>query len=373
MKRTVSIVRILVGVLFIFSGLVKAIDPLGLSYQMQEFFEAWAGDGPRGVTWTWLHSHTLVMAIMMNIFEVGLGVALLIGWQKKLTTWLLLLLMIFFLFLTSYVLFSGKIRTCGCFGDCIPLTPIQTFTKDVILLILIIFLLFQRKYILPVVKSVHLVGIFFLSIISVSFLQANALEHLPIIDCLPFKKGNNILELREMPADATFDKFDYSFVYQKNGQQKEFTVSNLPDSSWQFVEQKKVLIEKGNGKLPLINDFSLTGLSGADSTEAVLSQKGEYYLFFIKTMGEANVGWQFQFDLLWRKAKLQNRSVYIVTAETDSAQRYFNEVNKYNVPVYTTDATAIKTAARCTPTLFLMNGPVVEGKWGWEDIGDAIK
>jgi uncharacterized membrane protein YphA (DoxX/SURF4 family) len=373
MKLTVNVVRILVGVLFIFSGLIKAIDPLGLAYKMQEFFEAWAGNGPMNGTLDWLHRHALVLSVLMNTLEVGLGVALLIGWQKKLVSWLLLLLMIFFLYLTSYVLFSGKIRTCGCFGECIPLTPIQTFTKDVILLILIIFILFQRKYITPIIRGVHLVGILFLSIILVSFLQSNALEHLPIIDCLPFKKGNDILALRQMPADATFDKFDYTFIYQKGGQQKEFTVSNLPDSSWQFVEQRKVLIEKGNGKLPLINDFSLTGLSGIDSTEAVLSQKDKYYLFFIKTMGEANVGWQFQFDRLWRKAKMQNRNIYVVTAQTDSAQHYFNEVNKYNVPVFTSDATAIKTAARCTPTIFLMNGPIVENKWSWEDTDDAIK
>jgi uncharacterized membrane protein YphA (DoxX/SURF4 family) len=373
MKLTVTIARILVGVLFIFSGLIKAIDPLGLAYKMQEYFEAWAGDGPMNVTWTWLHGHAVVLAILMNMLEVVLGVSLLLGWQKKLTTWLLFFIMLFFLYLTGYALFTGKVRECGCFGNCIPLSPMGTFIKDIILQVLIIFLLIERKYILPVVKSIHLAGFIFVTVILVSLLQSNALEHLPMLDCLPFKKGNNILALRQMPADATFDKFDYSFIYQKGGQQKEFTTSNLPDSTWQFVEQKKVLVEKGNGKLPLINDFSLTGLSGTDSTEAILGQSTTYYLFFINNMNEANVGWEFAFDKLWRKAKLQNRSIYVVTSETESTQHYFNKQNKYNVPVYTCDGTAIKTAARSTPTIFLMNGPIVQGKWGWEDVDDAIK
>jgi hypothetical protein len=251
-----------------------------------------------------------------------------------------------------------------------------TFIKDIILMLLIIFLMIERKYILPVVKSVHLVGIFFLSIIIISFIQSNALDHLPMIDCLPFKKGNNILELRKMPADATFDQYDFSFIYKKGTEEKEFSANNVPpqsDTSWQFVEQKKKLISKGNGKLPLINDFSLTDLNGSDSTEAILGQSGEYYLFFIKSLGEANNNWAFEFDKLYKQAKAQNKPIYIVTAETEKTQDYFNVKNHYNVPVYTCDGIAIKTAARSTPTLFLMKGPVIQDKWGWADMDDAIK
>jgi len=374
MKLTVNIIRILVGLLFVFSGFIKAIDPLGLAYKMQEFFEAWAGDrmSPTGIM-HWFHEHALMLAVLMNTLEVALGVALLIGWQRKVTTWFLLLLMIFFLFLTSYVLFSGKIRTCGCFGDCIPLTPIQTFTKDVILLVLIIFLLLKRQYILPIVRGVHLVTLLLLGIMFAALIQSNALGHLPMIDCLPFKKGNNILELRKMPADATFDQVEYSFIYKKGDQQKEFPASALPDSSWQYVDRKSNVVKKGNGKLPVINDFSLSDMNGNDSTEAILSQSGEYYLFFMKNFGEARDNWRPAFDKLWQSAKQQNRNIYIVTADTDSTNTYFNKVKNYNVPVLTCDQTAIKTAARVNPTVYLMKGPIVQGKWAWADIDDAIK
>ncbi len=130
-KVSLTIARIVVGLLFIFSGVVKADDPLGLSYKMQEFFEAWG--------WTFLNDFSLVMSVLMIAFEIIAGVAVLLGWRMKLFSWLLLLLILFFTFLTSYVVFSGKIRTCGCFGDCIPLTPYQTFTKDIILTLLIFF------------------------------------------------------------------------------------------------------------------------------------------------------------------------------------------------------------------------------------------
>ena len=130
MKQVVNIARILVGGLFIFSGLVKDIDPLVLAYNMQEFFEVWAAEGIMKGMMGWLNEHALMFSVIMITLEVVLGIALLLGWRTKMISWLLLLLTLFFTFLTTYVLFSGKIRACGCFGDCIPLTPVQTFTKD---------------------------------------------------------------------------------------------------------------------------------------------------------------------------------------------------------------------------------------------------
>src|ERR1700744_3488020 len=146
MKLLISIVRTLVGVLFIFSGLVKADDPLGLSYKMQEFFEVW--------NFHWLDHLTLAFSILMIVFEIVAGVAILLGWRMKLFSWLLLLLIIFFTFLTGYAFLSGKVRECGCFGDCIPLTAGQSFSKDLILLLLILFLFAMRSRIKPLLSPV---------------------------------------------------------------------------------------------------------------------------------------------------------------------------------------------------------------------------
>lgn len=372
MKISVTIARIIVGVLFVFSGLVKAIDPLGLTYKMQEFFEVWGREGYITPLMNWMYNRSFVFSIIMITLEVVLGVALLTGFYKKLTLRMLLGLMIFFTFLTSYVLFSGKIATCGCFGDCIPLTPIQTFTKDIILLLLIIFLLLKQQYVKPIGGGALPMVLVLVSVIAVCFLQMHVLSHLPLTDCLPYKKGNNLLQLRQMPANAIPDKFSYSFVYQKNGLNKSFDANQLPDSTWTYVDRKQTLEKKGSNNVPLINDFSLTDSAGVDVTETLLGQAGEYYLFFLKDLEGSTVNWSAAFANLWQKAKEQKRALYIVTADKEKATEFFNRKNQYQVPVLTCDATAIKTAVRANPTLFLMKGPVVQGKWNWADIDKAV-
>ena len=202
MKVFVTAARIFTGLLFIFSGLVKAIDPKGLAFKMQEFFEAWSGSGFMPGLMKTFDQYVLAFSMIMITLEVIVGVALLIGWKKKVIIFILLLLMIFFTFLTSYVLFTGKIRACGCFGDCIPLTPIQTFTKDIVLLVLAFFLLFSTKYISPIAKPFFSFLYILLATILVLLLQWYVLRNLPLADCLPYKKGNNLVELRKMPANA---------------------------------------------------------------------------------------------------------------------------------------------------------------------------
>ena len=175
-----------------------------------------------------------------------------------------------------------------------------------------------------------------------------------------------------MPADAVADKFDYKFIYQKKGEKKTFTADKLPDSTWSYVDRQQILVQKGKNNVPLINDFSLTDSAGADVTETLLSPNRFYYLFFLKDMEGGTARWSTAFVDFWQKAKQQNRPVYIVTSNRAAINDFFNVMNNYQLPVYTCDATAIKTAARANPTLFLMKGPVVQGKWGWADIDKAF-
>ena len=179
---------------FYFQRVVKANDPLGLSYKMQEFFEAW--------NWYSLNDYTLAFSLVMNVFEVLAGVAVIIGWRMKLFTWLLLLLIIFFAFLTGYAVFSGKIKTCGCFGDCLPLTPAQSFIKDLILFVLILILFINKNKISIFCKTfcsnyfnivMHSVYKWFAGLCNETFAD---------VDCLPYKKGNNILKEMQPPPNA---------------------------------------------------------------------------------------------------------------------------------------------------------------------------
>src|SRR5690606_1363558 len=181
MKVFLNISRFIVGILFIFSGLVKANDPLGLSYKMQEFFEVWNLHG--------LNSFTLAFSVMMIAFEIIAGVAVLLGWGMRFFSWMLLLLIIFFTFLTGYALFSGKIKECGCFGDCIPLKANQSFIKDIILLVLVVILYIGRKKIGSLFSNK--VGSVIMALVLLASLgvQIYVLRNVPFVDCLNSKVG----------------------------------------------------------------------------------------------------------------------------------------------------------------------------------------
>jgi uncharacterized membrane protein YphA (DoxX/SURF4 family) len=374
MKIAVTAARIFTGLLFIFSGLVKAIDPKGLGFKMQEFFEAWSNSGFMPGLMKTFDAHALTFSVIMITLEVIVGVALLVGWQKRITTWVLLLLMLFFTFLTSYVLFTGKIRACGCFGDCIPLTPTQTFTKDIFLLILVLFILFNLKHINPIAKSLYTFLCVAAATVLVLFLQWYVLKNLPLKDCLPYKPGNNILELRKMPTNAIQDKYEYSFIYKKNGEEKEFVTS--PDSTWTYVDRKQTLVQKGSNNIPLINDYSLSTENGTDSTEDILNTKGEYYLMYIKGLEDYPAGWDGDIAFLATALK-ENKKIFIVTSQLEKVKKHFADARGIDssfksIQYLTCDATVMKTVARVNPTLYLMEGPVVKQKWSWNSFGKVL-
>lgn len=373
MKSLVNISRVIVGVLFIFSGLVKANDPLGLSYKMQEFFEVWGRDSFLHSMMNGLSDYALSFSIITITLEIIVGVGILLGGWKKFFSTLLLILIIFFTFLTGYAALSGKIATCGCFGDCIPLTSMQSFIKDLVLLGLILLIFFGTKYITPLLTSAFNFLILLVSTLLVLGFQWYVMRHNPVVDCLPFKIGNNILELRKMPANAIPDKKEYIFLYKKDGEEQEFTIKNLPDSSWEFVSREDVIIEKGQNNEPPIKDFYLTSLSKNDSTEAMMNIDADYYLFFIKDLAGTQEHWFSNFTNLYELAKNNNRPIYIVSPQAEEANEFFNVRNNYGVTIFSLDATSWKTAARTDPSLYFMHGPVVKDKWGWADLEDAVK
>ena len=360
MKILVTICRWLVGLLFIFSGLIKANDPHGLSSKMQEFFEAWHTE--------FLSRISLSSSIAMNIVEVVAGVAIIIGWRSKFFSWLLLLLITFFTFLTSYVMFSGKIAACGCFGDCVPLTPQQTFTKDVVLLLLILLIFFYHKKIVSIFSSKISIAILAISFLAVAGMQWYALNHLPFKDCLPFKKGNNIIELMKPPVGAISDSFAIFYTYKKNGQTIKINAEKFPDdfdSTYiQVGDEEKTLIRKGNST-PKISDFTLKTLdSSINITDQVLNQQGKYVMIFVKEFpsNAAKLNSFINYDII-KKYQSQNTPIYIVTSDVEGA----SNITIKDVTILKLDGTVLKTAARVNPTYFLMQGATVVNKLAAED------
>lgn len=358
MKIILNLLRIIVGVLFIFSGLIKANDPLGLSYKMDEFFEV--------LHLTFLSPYSLAYSVLMNAFEIIAGVAVLVGYRMRIFSVLLLLLITFFTFLTAYALFSGTIRECGCFGDCIKLTAVETFWKDVILLVMILVIFFYRKQITPIKGA----GITLLIATILSFgIQWYTLKHLPFVDCLAYKVGNNIPEKMKLPPGATPDVYEMMFIYEKDGQKKEFTADNYPwsDSTWKFVDRKDKLVKKGNAE-PAIKDFILTDLDGVNQTQAILSETKPVYLFLVQNVQKAGSGWDVKMKVLQDKWKNQGIVIYGVTASTKEEIAAFKQQHGLEFPFVQMDGVAIKTAGRSNPCLILLDKGTIKGKWHYNDI-----
>ncbi|GGA83505.1 BT_3928 family protein [Puia dinghuensis] len=367
MKLLISFTRTLVGVLFIFSGLVKANDPLGLSYKMQEFFEVW--------NFHWLDHFTLAFSIIMIVFEIVAGVAILLGWQMRLFSWLLLLLIIFFSFLTGYAFLSGKVRECGCFGDCIPLTAGESFTKDLALLVLIVFLFAVRDRIKPVVAPAVSAAVLLLATVMTIAFQWYVLIHLPVRDCLPYRVHNNILEKMKPPPGAVPDSTVITMVYEKNGKKIEFGASQFPadfDDSYHFVNRYDKLIRKGNAE-PAIKDFNLITGSGTDTTQAVLETKGYKLFVFVKDMDGAHFD-DVNFPVVFTFAASKKMPVFFITGDYDNLVSWLRQrtVDNDNFTVLKCDATAIKTAARANPTLYLLKGATILNKWSYADLEKVI-
>jgi len=368
MKILIAIARVLVGVLFIFSGLVKANDPLGLSYKMQEFFEVW------GIHW--LDHFTLAFSLIMIVFEIVAGVAVLLGWRMRLFSWLLLLLIVFFTFLTGYAYLSGKVRECGCFGDCIPLTAGQSFTKDLVLLVLILFLFAVKDRIRPILNPVGSAAVLILATISSFAFQWHVLVHLPTVDCLPYRVHNNILEKMKPPPGAVPDSTVITMVYEKGGKQIEFDASNFPadfNDSYHFVKRYDKLIRKGNAEAA-IKDFVLLTGAGADTTQALLEAKGYKLFVFVKDI-EFIPRSREGFGVLLTMAKSKGMPFYLITGAYDDLSGWIKQDGIDSlVTLLKCDATAIKTAARSQekPTIYLLKGATIINKWSYADYDAAL-
>lgn len=377
MRIAIRIIQFFVGLLFIVSGLVKANDPLGLSYKMQEFFELWKSEIASGHSFLKnslvglfdaLHSQSLTLSILMIALEIMAGVALLIAWKKNFILWLLLALILFFTFLTGYAYLSGKFTNCGCFGDCLPITPLTSFGKDLILTAMILVLLFGKKYITPIGNSKQRRFVLVVSLLVTFLLQVYALNYLPVVDCLPFKKGNNIAEQTKAPVNAVQDSFDIKFIYEKKGKQYEFAPESLPPdfNTYKFIDRKQTLVRKGNADPP-IKGFSLTGLSGQDSASVILAQP-EAVLFFSQNSSST---WVQEVNPILNAAKAQKIPVYIASPSAPDALALFKSNNSDGIQFFSTDFTVVRTAARTDPTLYILERGTIKKKYSKNSLRKA--
>lgn len=317
MKTLTHIIRFIVGALFIFSGFVKLVDPIGSQYKFQEYFS----EGVLNLEF--LIPYTLPLAILLIVGEIVLGVSLLMGWLPKWTTWKLLGLILVFLFLTWYSAYYNKVTDCGCFGDFMKLTPWQSFYKDVILTILIIFLVINSKHIKPLFSNKTAASITILSFFASMFLAYHVLTHLPLIDFRPYAIGNNITEGMEY---------------------------------------------KDDGEIPPVHDFSLESAE-ADLTEELLA-KEKVMLVIVYNIDKADENGFLPIKKITDKAIIKGYTVYGVSASFEDD--LILAQNKYNLPFefLFCDETTLKTIIRGNPGVVILNKGTITGKWNYTDVAN---
>lgn len=364
MKIVLNGLRIFVGILFVFSGIIKANDPLGLSFKMQEFFELWNLSQFNGLT--------LFISITIISFEIIVGVALLLGWRMQIISWLLLLLILFFTFLTGYAFFSDKFKNCGCFGDCLPITPLTSFIKDLLLLVFAIVLFYYRNVTQSYLSKKINLSIIILATLGSLLIQFHMLYHLPMIDCLPFKKGNSIIEKMRIPSNAVPDSIAMTFVYKKNETTVEFSAENFPDdfndSLYKFITRYDKIIRKGKNSEPPIKGFFLTTPENIDVTNEVLTTENPIAILFAERFEKILPSWFVDFNLTVETLKQQKIKLYIVTTDYKDALQWAENNIEAHATILRCDATAIRTAARSNPTFYILKRGVVEGKWSGNDL-----
>jgi uncharacterized membrane protein YphA (DoxX/SURF4 family) len=356
--------RILVGTLFIVSGLIKANDTVGFGYKLEEYFDVFHIP--------LLGNFATSMAMLLCTIEIVLGALLLFGFWSRMVTVALLGTIIFFTFLTFVSAVFKVVASCGCFGDAIPLTPWESFSKDLVLLILIVFLYFKRDYIKPFTTSKQVQVRLTALIVVLSFLFSQyTYNALPIVDFLPYKVGANIPELMKIPKGAKPDEYQifYHLKNKSTGETKELNDKEYlktgiwKDNNWEIVgtPDRKLVKEGYNVK---IKDLNINDASGTDYTKELI--ENPYYnlvivAYDLKHTDEkaiANLN-----GIALKAAEQYNIRTVLLTSNSAEDAQAFTEKNKLLIEVFYADAVPLKSMVRANPGILLLKNGIVVNKW----------
>lgn len=359
----VNICRLLLAITFIFSGFVKAIDPLGSQYKIGDYLTAL---GMAGKIPEWVQ---LILSISLSGAEFTLGILLLLAIRRRLVSKLAFVLMLGMTLITLWLTISNPIQDCGCFGDAIHLTNSQTFIKNLVLLVASIVVMRLPLYQVRFISKTNQWIATYFTMIFIVIVSLLSLYHLPLFDFRPYYIGQNILKGMQIPKGAKQTKYKTTFICTKNGVQKEFNENNYPynDSTWIFVDTKQEVIEKGYE--PPIHDFSITDeKTGEDLTEQILNKDGYTFLLvspMLEVAQDRNFG---NIEGIYEYAKENGYAFYGLTASTDKGIKHWRDITGAEYPFYVTDGTTLKTMIRSNPGLLLLYKGTIINKWNHNDI-----
>ena len=360
MKLLRIISRFLVGFLFIFSGFVKAVDPMGSAFKFKDYFLAFGMDSLVGVAFS--------LAVILATLEFCVGMLILFNVHKNTSAWLGLLFMLFFTPLTLILAITNPVTDCGCFGDALILTNWETFGKNIIILAFTLVVFFTRNR--EKDKSSKLTHNLLLGFSLAIALGSSyySYRHLPFIDFRPYHIGANIQDGMAIPEGAPTDEYKSIFKYEKDGVIKEFDESNYPwqDSTWVYVDVEQIKIKEGY-KAP-IHDFSISNSDVGDITDQVLNDASYTFLLVSRHLHGMSTEKQKEINELARWANNHSYNFICLTASTDDDIRAFKEEHAVSYEFYATDEIQLKTMIRSNPGLILLQNGTILNKWHWRDI-----
>ena len=361
-----SISRTLLGLVFIFSGAVKAIDPLGTVYKIEDYLKAFGG------FFTELLPLAEVAAWALIILELLLGVCMVLNIRTQWTAWVSLLFYLVMTPLTLYIALTNPVSDCGCFGDAVVLTNWQTFWKNVVLITLAIILVALRKHTRQLWSNWMEVVLATLTIIAAIAFMTWTRLHLPVKDFRPYKIGNHLPTLMEYPEDAEPDVYEYSFVYEKDGVEQTFTLENYPkgDSTWTFVRSNSKLIKKGYE--PPIHDFEIINAEGEDLTWDILESEEPITLVVMYDLNKADKKQMKKVEAILGDEAMRQEGdeagVYILTGSgTDEIINFSLEYPALSDCICTCDPVTLKTIVRANPGAIVVQNGIVIDKYNLRD------
>ena len=351
--------RLILGIVFIFSGFVKGVDPLGSTYKFTDYFIAF--------NLGFLEPFALVLAITLAAVEFIIGVSLLFRLRYHLAVWAVLVFMSFFTIITFILALTNPVSDCGCFGDAIILTNWQTFFKNLILIPFVLHIFWFRALYQDSFKPLFswlALMVFTLVFLGIEF---HACRHLPLLDFRPYSVGTYIPAKMSMPDGALQDEFKTFLYYEKNGTVEEFTEDNFPwqDTTWTYVDSKHILVKKGYE--PPIHDFTIVDETNTDITSTLLSDEGYSFLLVAAHLGDADTYAMNYASRLAAWCEQAGHSFYCTTASGEQEIEEIRQSLDLAFSFHTTDEITLKTIVRANPGLLLLREGTILAKWHYRD------
>jgi len=362
-KTITNICRLILSLTFIISGFVKAVDPLGTQYKINDYLET------MHLTALLPDYLTLSMSVLLSACEYTIGIMLLFAAHRRVVSKLILLIMVIMTPLTLWLALFNPISNCGCFGDAIELTNWQTFFKNVVLLVAAVIVWRKPDYMHRFVSQSNQWIVLNYTVIFVLFISGYCLYHLPLFDFRPYHIGADIKKGMDIPKGAKIPVFETTFVLEKNGVRKEFSLDNYPDSTWTFIDSKTV--EKEKGYVPPIHDFSIQRVSdGEDITQQILDDKGYTFLLISPHLEQADDSNIDLINQIYDYSKYNGYGFFCLTASAQKAINRWNDISGAEYSYCNTDEITLKTIIRSNPGLMLLKDGVVIRKWSHNDLPD---